>query len=551
MRINFHLSPVAACLALTLASSANAAEQLSLDQVSLQHLQQQFYLSLPNIKPVNSTSADVLQFVKQHKDKNQVRHVRMQQYYAGFMVFGGYAIMHSDGSINNLLNTQKDVQMNGTVYRGLQVELGDPPEDFVKNSSKILQQFKAKFQNKDVSEEQITPIIYIDDKHQAHWAYKVSIFVRYDHQIPERPTAILDAKSSKPFVEWNDIKTAVRTPVKGIGFGGNTKIGEYVFGKNYPFLEMTRDNKKERCYMENENVKVVDMEHDYFSTNDPMKFNCKTTGNTAANTFWTGYKADGYDRENGAFSPTNDALYAGYIIKHMYHDWYGVEVLVRRNGAPMQIVMRVHYGEGYENAYWDGRQMTFGDGDTTMYPLVSLGIGGHEISHGFTEQHSALEYFGQSGGMNESFSDMAAQAAEYYSSGKNNWLIGAEIVKENSGRDVLRYMDKPSRDGHSIDSADEYYGGLDVHHSSGVFNRLFYLMANQSGWNTRKAFDVMIKANMDYWTPYSTFDEGGCGVLRAAKDLGYSLSEIKKVLGAVAINYQLCENPKPNQIPST
>ncbi len=170
--------------------------------------------------------------------------------------------------------------------------------------------------------------------------------------------------------------------------------------------------------MENEHVKVVDMEHDYFSPNDPMKFNCKKNGNTVADAFWTGYKSDGYDRENGAFSPTNDALYVGYVIKRMYHDWYGVEVLVKRNGSPMQIVMRVHYGEGYENAYWDGRQMTFGDGDATMYPLVSLGIGGHEISHGFTEQHSALEYFGQSGGMNESFSDMAAQAAEYYSSGK-------------------------------------------------------------------------------------------------------------------------------------
>ena len=108
--------------------------------------------------------------------------------------------------------------------------------------------------------------------------------------------------------------------------------------------------------------------------------------------------------------------------------------------------------KGYENAFWDGKQMTFGDGDTMMYPLVSLGVGAHEISHGFTEQHSNLEYYGQSGGINEAFSDMAAQAAEYYSAKKNSWQIGPEIMKEDSGYEALRYMDKPSRDGSSIDS---------------------------------------------------------------------------------------------------
>jgi pseudolysin len=206
----------------------------------------------------------------------------------------------------------------------------------------------------------------------------------------------------------------------------------------------------------------------------------------------------------------------------------------------MQLVMRVHYGDGYENAYWDGKQMTFGDGENMMYPLVSLGVGAHEISHGFTEQHSGLEYYGQSGGMNEAFSDMAAQAAEYYSAGKSSWQIGPEIMKEDSGYDALRYMDKPSRDGSSIDSADEYYGGLDVHYSSGVYNHLFYSLATQEGWNVRKAFDVMVKANMDYWTPYTDFEEGGCGVLSAAKDLDFSLDAVKTSLKAVNINYQSC-----------
>ena len=144
--------------------------------------------------------------------------------------------------------------------------------------------------------------------------------------------------------------------------------------------------------------------------------------------------------------------------------------------------------------------------------------------------------------MNEAFSDMAAQAAELYSTGKQNWQIGPEILKEKAGIAALRYMDKPSQDGYSIDTADDYYGGLDVHYSSGVFNRLFYLLSNQPNWNLRMAFDVMVKANMDYWTPFSNFDEGGCGVLNAAKDLEYPIDEIKKSLAIVKINYRTCFN---------
>ncbi|KTD67528.1 zinc metalloprotease ProA [Legionella shakespearei] len=539
MHPNYYLSPLAVAVALGLASPVKAAEPMPLQKASFAQLQQKFQLSLPGVMKGATVSPDSLQFIRQHTDANKVTHVRMQQQYAGFPVFGGYAIMHSKNTAKSLASAKSDVEMNGVVYQGLQSELGQPSDSFVKNASVALQQFKKTYADNRVSEEQVTPMIYIDDKQQAHWAYKVSVFVSYDDKIPARPTAIIDAQTNKPFVQWDDVKTAT-VPAKGTGFGGNNKMGEYQFGKELPFLELSRDVTAEMCYMENTDVKVVDMLHKYYSNNKPMQFSCKAAVDNQSNIFFTGYQADGYDRDNGASSPTNDALYAGYVIKHMYHDWYGIEALTKSDGTPMQLVMRVHYGSGYENAYWDGRQMTFGDGDTMMYPLVSLGVGGHEVSHGFTEQHSGLEYFGQSGGMNEAFSDMAAQAAEYYSVGKNSWQIGPEIMKEDSGYEALRYMDKPSKDGRSIDVADDYYGGLDVHYSSGVFNHLFYILANQPDWNTRMAFDVMVKANMDYWTPYSTFDEGGCGALKAAKDLGYSLDDVKKSLSDVTINYQSC-----------
>lgn len=539
MHPNYYLSPLAIAVALGLASPVKAAEPMPLHKASIAELKQKFQLSLPGVSKGITVSNDSLQFVKQHTDKNSVTHVRMQQQYAGFPVFGGYAIMHSKNTAKTLAVAKSNVQMNGIVYKGLQVELGQPKESFVKNAAIALKQFKAQYDNEDLSEEQVTPMVYLDEKHQAHWAYKVTVFVTYKDQIPARPTAIVDAETYKPFVQWNDVKTEL-TPASGRGFGGNHKIGEYEFGKDLRLLELTRDTAAEMCFMENTDVKVVNMAHKYNSKNKAMQFSCKTIPGNQSNIYMTGYAGDGYDKDNGAASPTNDALYAGYVIKHMYHDWYGIEVLTKSDGTPMQLVMRVHYGAGYENAYWDGKQMTFGDGESMMYPLVSLGVGGHEISHGFTEQHSGLEYFGQSGGMNEAFSDMAAQAAEYYSVGKSSWQIGPEIMKETSGYEALRYMDKPSRDGSSIDVADDYYGGLDVHYSSGVFNHLFYILANQPNWNIRMAFDVMVKANMDYWTPYSTFDEGGCGMLHAAKDLGFSLDDVKTSLSEVTINYQSC-----------
>lgn len=546
MHHNYYLSPLAVALALGIASPVRAAEPMPLQKASLTQVKQKFSLATQGV----SVAKDSLQFISEHTDLNQVTHVRMQQQYLGFLVHGGYAIMHSTSTAKSLASTQANVTMNGVIYQGLPSELGQPDASFVKNGDRALQQFKAKYAKHEVSEEKVIPMVYIDDEHNAHWAYKVSVLVLHQDKIPERPTAIIDAQTNKAFVQWNDIKT-LTVPVKGIGYGGNSKVGVYKFGTklvhfgpNLPYLDLTRDTEAALCFMENTDVKVIDMERKYSTKGKAMQFNCPTN---TSDIYLTGYKGDGLDEANGAASPTNDALYAGYVIKHMYSDWYKLDVLTKSDGSPMKLVMRVHYGMNYENAYWDGQQMTFGDGEDMMYPLVSLGVGAHEISHGFTEQHSNLEYYGQSGGMNEAFSDMAAQAAEYYSVGLNSWQIGPEIMKEDSGYDALRYMDKPSRDGMSIDNADDYYGGLDVHFSSGVYNRFFYELANRPGWDTRKAFDVVVKANADYWTAYSTFDEGGEGLVSAINDLvandsthliypKNAISDVIYALNAVRIN---------------
>jgi pseudolysin len=285
-----------------------------------------------------------------------------------------------------------------------------------------------------------------------------------------------------------------------------------------------------------------------YNNRQVIKFRCKAQDAEHGNLYWD---AD-LDAVNGGYSPGNDALFGGAVIKDMYQSWYGLPVLTQ-NGKPMTLEMVVHKRE--DNAYWDGRQMTFGDGINMFYPLTSLGVAAHEISHGFTEQHAGLIYRSQSGGMNEAFSDMAAQAAEMFAYGKNSWQIGPEIFK--SSNEALRYMDQPSKDcsegekpgvNCSIDNVSQYIEGnpsehthtTDVHYSSGVYNRAFYLLGTADGWDVRKAFDVMVAANSHYWTSQATFVSGACGVLNAAKELGYDNTAVKAAFDEVGVKTSDC-----------
>jgi pseudolysin len=260
------------------------------------------------------------------------------------------------------------------------------------------------------------------------------------------------------------------------------------------------------------------------------------------------------DAVNGGYSPSNDALFLGSIIKNMYQEWYAIPVLTDR-GRPMVLEMVVHMAfdgtDGIvhkDGAYWDPERnrMLLGDGEEMFYPLTSLDVAAHEISHGFTKQHADLVYRGQSGAMNEAFSDMAAKAAEFYVHGENDWALGRDVLKQPGT--ALRYMDRPSKDcqvsgSHydcSIDSASQYHSFLDVHFSSGVYNRAFYLIATASDWNTKKAFDVMVQANRYYWTPNSTFTSGACGVLTAANDYGYALDVVKRAFASVGVDTSRC-----------
>lgn len=328
------------------------------------------------------------------------------------------------------------------------------------------------------------------------------------------------------------------------GYGGNVRMGEQLYDgliEHHPAFTVQRDPINTFCVLKNDLVSVWDKNS---TSTNPSGFICLLKNSEHNNLYWDNY----FHQVNGAYSPDNDAFFAGTVINDLYQKWYGVPPLLNANGKPLPLTMIVH--DDTENAYFDGRKMVFGDGGDYLYPLTTLDVAAHEISHGFTMQHSNLVYDGQSGGINESFSDIACAAAEYFVTGKNRWRIGADLIKnpslfcEDSNDCALRYLDNPPRDGRSIDNLKDYNSvpehETEVHKSSGIFNKAFYLLASTPSWNTKKAFNVWVQANSYYWTPTSDFNEGGCGLIQAAEDYHYAIADVKKALNKVGVNYQDC-----------
>ncbi len=150
----------------------------------------------------------------------------------------------------------------------------------------------------------------------------------------------------------------------------------------------------------------------------------------------------------------------------------------------------VHDG-AYVNASWSDSCfcMRYGDGDATnYYPLVSLDVAGHEMSHGVTSRTAGLIYRGESGGLNEATSDIFGSAVEFFAANANDpgdYVIGEEIFRSyNPATNFIRRMDRPSMDGASQDCWNRNTRRIDVHYSSGPANHFFYLLSEGSGAKT-------------------------------------------------------------------
>jgi hypothetical protein len=234
----------------------------------------------------------------------------------------------------------------------------------------------------------------------------------------------------------------------------------------------------------------------------------------------------------------------------LYDAAYGRSSL---DGQGLPLVASVHYGTRYDNAFWDGSQMVFGDGDGTIFLgfTRSIDVIGHELTHGVTQYTANLAYSGESGALNESISDvfgvLVKQRVLGQSADQADWLVGAELLAPGVNGVALRSMKAPGtayddprlgRDPQPATMSGYVYTSSDnggVHTNSGIPNHAFYLAAAAIGGNAWEAagliwYDVLTGPDITVTCDFATFAQ--LTYAAAAARYGAGSAEADAVAGA-------------------
>lgn len=230
--------------------------------------------------------------------------------------------------------------------------------------------------------------------------------------------------------------------------------------------------------------------------------------------------------------PTGDAAvdeaYDGAGATYdLYHDVYGRDSI---DNLGMRLESTVHYKQGYDNAFWNGQRMVYGDGDENLPEdqrlfnrfTIALDIIGHELTHGVTQYEAGLVYRNQSGALNESMSDvfgvLVKQRLLNQTAAEADWLIGAGLFTPNVQGVALRSMKAPGtayddpvigRDpqpGHMDDFVETERDNGGVHINSGIPSRAFYVAALElGGFAWEKAGQIWYATLSNHLRPDSNF----------------------------------------------
>ncbi|MBZ4018803.1 M4 family metallopeptidase [Streptomyces purpurogeneiscleroticus] len=393
-------------------------------------------------------------------DSDGSRHVRYDRTFSGIPVLGGDLVVHlspngsyrgaSRATRSNLAVPTVKPLISATKAAGLgTAALRDA------NSGTALSKIAAK------------PLLVIDALHGApQLAWRTTAAGKDDRGNPAAHVVLTNARTGKAIDSWDRLETAT-----GDGkslYGGTVPLETTQSGSTYQLKDATRggtytgdaQNKTDSCILG------------------------ICWGRAPAALFTDADNHWGSGTTTDRASAAVDAQYGTDTTWDYFKNAHG------RNGIAGDgkgSYNRVHYGSGYNNAFWDDSCfcMTYGDGDGKVFgPLVSLDVAGHEMSHGVTAATANLTYSGESGGLNEATSDIFGTFVEFSAKNANDpgdYLIGEKIVRPDFGQAALRYMDKPSKDTKSADCWNSKVKDLDVHYSSGVANHFAYLLAEGSG----------------------------------------------------------------------
>jgi Zn-dependent metalloprotease len=396
-------------------------------------------------------------------DKDGTQHVRYDRTYRHLPVLGGDFVVH-------LAPSGAYRGANRATGRAISLSSITPALSAPKAARLAVNALRAANPGEALKKVTAKPRLVVDALHGTpRLAWRTDAVAQDSLGNPVARTALTDARTGARIDSWDSIETAT-----GDGnslYSGTVPLETTVSGSTNQLKDPTRGNtytgdaanKTDLCIF---GICISRAPATLFTDTD--------------NHWGTGAASD---RSSAAV----DAQYGTNETWDYYKNIHG------RNGIAGDgkgSYNRVHYGNNYNNAFWDDSCfcMTYGDGDgSTFGPLVALDVAGHEMSHGVTSKTAALTYSGESGGLNEATSDIFGTMVEWYAdnaSDAGDYLIGEEIVRSGFGKPALRFMDKPSKDGNSADCWSSSVGNLDVHYSSGVANHFAYLLSEGSGPKT-------------------------------------------------------------------
>jgi Zn-dependent metalloprotease len=364
--------------------------------------------------------------------------------------------------------------------------------------------------------------------------YELAYLVRTRMQVGQQPVfhdTIVSANDGRIIDQWSMLQTAAGSGKSQ--YNGVVPLSTSQDGKSFKMLDPTRGSGGQFGAMAITNANHTGEAGEIYTS--------------AVNEWGDGlqYKAGGSTTDANGQTAAVNAMWGLMNTYDMLKNVLGWQSLDGQNTASY---IAAHVNTAYDNAYYSDtcKCMFIGDG-SSFNSLGAIDVVGHEMGHGVTAATSGLLYFGESGGLNESSSDINGEAVEAYAraggSGSqiansgNDWVMGKEISKTGT---PLRWLYKPSKDGSSPDAWTSSLKRLDVHYSSGPNNRMFYFLAQgskaekdsdyyskylvkkpaaMSGIGTDKAYRIWFKAATTKFTQITDYKDARAKMILAAQEL--------------------------------
>lgn len=438
---------------------------------------------------LNINDKDLVLLKERHTEQGYT-HQRYKQYYKGLEVVGGEYNIHLKNGLVDFVN--------GSPYPDINIDVNITPPSTSKLKDLLIKNHfstpEEAMQYFDAAEVEITSsekVIADEAYPQYSGQYKVLYKVKATYNKPfDKKILLVDPIQNRIVHEQS---TICAVAIEGTGTSRN--YGEVTF--------------------------IVDsLAPGQYDLYDPIRDIRTYSQRTGLNLPYT-------DDDN-VWSQTNEnkdevAIDAHYCTSKFHDmmvrlfDWEGLD----GEGLGFHPVVHANMGLSFLNAFWDGQNAYFGNGDCHHHSLATLSVVGHEFMHGITDYTSDLIYANESGGINESMSDIFGKSLEYFEDpSRFSWDLGPSFAKSQYSRN-FRSMATPNEYNAPSYYRGEYwdYGGA-VHTNSGVFNHWFYLMVEgQSGTNEvgyaynvesmpiEDVLQVVFRTQRDYLNASSTIPE--------------------------------------------